>query len=151
MGFRQPREVRDFRPCLWPATTQTIKLSIRPVCREGCRRCDADITTLKYRGAAIGALAATGFAGLQWLGRTAGATRGEQAAHLPGDELIEHPMMVTTHAITINTPPERIWPWLVQMGWHRGQWYTARWVDRLSSLPTLPAPIALCPTCSSSR
>ena len=24
-----------------------------------------------------------------------------------------------------------VWPWLVQMGWGRGGWYTARWVDRL--------------------
>ena len=27
--------------------------------------------------------------------------------------------------------PERVWPWLTQMGWHRGGWYTPRWVDRL--------------------
>lgn len=85
----------------------------------------------KYRSMAGGAVAAAGFGGLQWLGRAAGATRGERESHLPGDELIEHPMMITTHAITIDSPPEGIWPWLVQMGWHRGQWYTARWVDRL--------------------
>jgi hypothetical protein len=24
-----------------------------------------------------------------------------------------------------------VWPWLVQMGWHRAGWYTARWVDKL--------------------
>ena len=24
-----------------------------------------------------------------------------------------------------------MWPWLVQMGWGRAGWYTARWVDRL--------------------
>ena len=36
-----------------------------------------------------------------------------------------------THAVTIAAGPERIWPWLMQMGWHRGGWYTARWVDRL--------------------
>jgi hypothetical protein len=87
--------------------------------------------TVRYRGVAIGALAATGYAGLHRLGRTYGATRAEQEASLPGDGLIQHPMMLTTHAITINAPAERIWPWLVQMGWHRGQWYTARWVDRL--------------------
>jgi len=40
-------------------------------------------------------------------------------------------MIVTDHAISIDAPPERVWPWLVQMGWHRGAWYTARWVDRL--------------------
>jgi hypothetical protein len=37
----------------------------------------------------------------------------------------------TDHAITISAPPSAIWPWLVQMGWGRGGWYTARWVDRL--------------------
>lgn len=34
-------------------------------------------------------------------------------------------------AITIDAPPEDVWPWVVQMGWGRGGWYTARWVDRL--------------------
>jgi hypothetical protein len=38
---------------------------------------------------------------------------------------------VTTHASTVQATPARIWPWLVQVGWGRGQWYTARWVDRL--------------------
>jgi hypothetical protein len=35
------------------------------------------------------------------------------------------------HAITIDASPEEVWPWLVQMGWHRGGWYTYRWVDAL--------------------
>jgi hypothetical protein len=33
--------------------------------------------------------------------------------------------------VTLDAPPERVWPWLTQMGWHRGGWYTPRWVDRL--------------------
>ncbi len=65
------------------------------------------------------------------LGRTSGATPEERAAELPGDDLVEDPFVVTDHAITIAAPPEHVWPWLVQMGWHRGGWYTARWVDRL--------------------
>ncbi|MGY1701874.1 hypothetical protein [Geodermatophilus sp. SYSU D00766] len=72
-----------------------------------------------------------GYAGLQWLGRAYGATRAERRRPLPGDGLCAHPQMVTTHAVTIDAPPEHVWPWLVQMGWGRGQWYTARWVDRL--------------------
>jgi len=24
-----------------------------------------------------------------------------------------------------------VWPWLLQIGWHRGGWYTARWIDLL--------------------
>jgi len=27
-------------------------------------------------------------------------------------------------AVTINTTPEQVWPWLVQMGWDRGGWYS---------------------------
>ena len=55
----------------------------------------------------------------------------EHAIALPGDDIVARPDLATTHAITIDAPPERVWPWLVQMGWHRGGWYTARWVDRL--------------------
>ncbi|MGY1669197.1 hypothetical protein [Geodermatophilus sp. SYSU D00710] len=80
--------------------------------------------------AALGA-AVTGYAGLQWLGRTWGATREERRRRLPGDDLCAAPQATTTHAISIDAPPEHVWPWLVQMGWGRGQWYTARWVDRL--------------------
>jgi hypothetical protein len=71
------------------------------------------------------------YAALQWLGRTYGSTRQERDRGLPGDELTVNPMAVTTHTITINAPAAQIWPWLVQMGWHRGGWYTAEWVDRL--------------------
>jgi hypothetical protein len=72
-----------------------------------------------------------GYAVLHRLGRTYGATHEEQGANLPGDDIVPEPQFVVTHAITINAPPEQVWPWLLQMGWHRGGWYTARWVDRL--------------------
>jgi hypothetical protein len=82
---------------------------------------------LLVAAAVVGALAAAG----QWLGRTSGSTRAERRRGLPGDELVDRPTVVTNHAVTIPAPPDRVWPWLVQMGWHRGGWYTARWVDRL--------------------
>jgi hypothetical protein len=78
---------------------------------------------------AVGALG--GYVALQWLGRTYGATAAERHEALPGDRLVATPRIATTHAITIDAPPASVWPWLVQMGWGRGQWYTARWVDRL--------------------
>ena len=65
------------------------------------------------------------------LGRTWGSTRAERAARLAGDDVVASPLVVTDHAATIDAPREQVWPWLVQMGWHRGGWYTARWVDRL--------------------
>jgi hypothetical protein len=79
----------------------------------------------------VAGVAAGVYAGLQWLGRTFGATRAECRRLLPGDELCTRPHVVTNHAITIHVPPAEVWPWLVQMGWGRGQWYTARWVDAM--------------------
>jgi len=70
-------------------------------------------------------------AGLIRLGRRYGSTDVERAAVLPGDDLIPEPEVQTDHAVTIDAPPSSVWPWLVQMGWGRGGWYTARWVDRL--------------------
>jgi len=85
----------------------------------------------RRRGAVVlGALVLTELA-LVRLGRSHGSTRDERRASLPGDGLVREPTAVTDHAITIDAPPERVWPWLVQMGWGRGGWYTARWVDRL--------------------
>jgi hypothetical protein len=81
------------------------------------------------RAAGIGALA--GYSALQWLGRTYGATKEERRRAMPGDARTPHPMAQTTHAITIDASPAQIWPWLVQMGWDRGGWYTSEWVDRL--------------------
>ena len=68
---------------------------------------------------------------LSYLGRTYGSTARERMTSLPGDHIVAKPKVVTNHAITIEAPPEAVWPWLAQMGWHRAGWYTARWVDRL--------------------
>jgi hypothetical protein len=78
----------------------------------------------------LGASALAGYATLQVLGRTAGSTRGERAAWRPGDDLVDRPQLVTNHAITVDAPAERVWPWLTQMGWHLGGYYTPEWVDR---------------------
>lgn len=77
----------------------------------------------------LGLLAiASGAYVLRRLGMRWGATDDEVHRSLSGDELIPHPMLETTHAITIKASPADIWPWLVQMGYDRGWWYTdARW------------------------
>ena len=82
-------------------------------------------------GVALMGAAAIAETALIRLGTTYGSTAQERAMRLPGDEIVPHPDVVTDHAITIDAAPEEVWPWLVQMGWHRGGWYTARWVDRL--------------------
>jgi hypothetical protein len=60
-----------------------------------------------------------------------GATTAEEIDPLPGDDLAPDARYVTTRAITIDAPPERIWPWLVQMGQDRAGFYTHNWVERL--------------------
>ena len=65
---------------------------------------------------------------LRRLGMRWGATDDEVHRPLPGDEIVPHPMLETTHAISISASRADIWPWLVQMGYDRGWWYTdARW------------------------
>ena len=62
---------------------------------------------------------------------TWGATPGEVARRLPGDELVPRPTLCATRAITIAAPPERIFPWLVQVGVKRAGWYSYDWLDNL--------------------
>lgn len=83
------------------------------------------------RAVATLGVAAAAEATLIQLGRTYGSTPEERRMRLPGDEIVLDPTVVTDHAVTIHAPPSEVWPWLVQMGWGRGGWYTARWVDRL--------------------
>ena len=58
-----------------------------------------------------------------------GVSDEEALGPLPGDEFIAHPMVEWTRGVTVHATPERVWPWLVQMGYGRGGWYTPQWVD----------------------
>ncbi|MFG2006819.1 hypothetical protein ACGFNU_47500 [Spirillospora sp. NPDC048911] len=60
-----------------------------------------------------------------------GATSEEANRAYPGDELIPEATGQSTMAVTLPAPPERVWPWLVQMGHGRAGWYS--W-DRLDNI-----------------
>jgi len=60
-----------------------------------------------------------------------GARDAEAFGSLPGDEVLPHPRVEWTRATSINAKADRIWPWLVQMGYGRGGWYTNERVDQL--------------------
>ena len=53
-----------------------------------------------------------------------GATEEEAARPLPGDEVVARADYVATRAITIDAPPQDVWPWLVQIDSGRAGWYT---------------------------
>ena len=71
-----------------------------------------------------------GFIALHELGRRWGATPEEVRRPMVGDDIVPRVKGQTTHAITIRATPRDVWPWLVQMGYHRAGWYTYPWVDR---------------------
>jgi hypothetical protein len=69
-------------------------------------------------------------------------TEGDEVGRpLPGDELVPEPMVQATRAVTIDAPPEEVWPWLVQMGLDRGGFYSYDRLDnegRLSATTIVP-------------
>jgi hypothetical protein len=60
-----------------------------------------------------------------------GATDDEVRAAMPGDDLIEDVAYLATRAITIDAPPEAVWPWLVQVGCLRAGFYANDLLDNL--------------------
>ena len=63
--------------------------------------------------------------------RTWGARDQELERLMAADAEVPDPNYRTTLAVTINAPPEAIWPWLVQSGYRRGGLYSYDWLDRL--------------------
>ncbi|MDR1442518.1 MAG: hypothetical protein LBJ02_09070 [Bifidobacteriaceae bacterium] len=96
------------------------------------------LRTVWWFGAALAAAGA--IATGSRLHRRWGATGEEQAAPLPGDELVQNPAFSSTRAITIQAPPSAVWPWLVQVGMGRAGWYSYdSWAAKVSSAPTSSA------------
>jgi hypothetical protein len=58
-----------------------------------------------------------------------GATDDEVARAMPGDGLLRPGAPSTTRAITIDASPEAVFPWLLQIGYGRGGWYSYDWID----------------------
>ncbi len=50
----------------------------------------------------------------------------------PQIDRISNPIVDLRYEINILASPEDIWPWLKQLGYHRGGWYIDTWWDRFS-------------------
>ncbi|MDG5777417.1 hypothetical protein VB773_21725 [Haloarculaceae archaeon H-GB2-1] len=68
-----------------------------------------------------------------------GATDSETTQPLPGDDLVPDPNYQATRAITIDAPPEEVWPWIVQLGAGRGGLYSYDWLDILFGILDRPS------------
>jgi hypothetical protein len=74
----------------------------------------------------------------RWFGRW-GTTPDDLARVMAGDAVIATPTHSATHAVTVEAPPDCIWPWLVQMGAGRGGLYSYDWLDRLFGILDRPS------------
>ena len=76
------------------------------------------------RAPALGVAAARVLALWRGLGRRhAGATDQEVDDTMPGDELVAHPDVRAARGITVDAPPDEVWPWIAQIGQGRGGLY----------------------------
>ena len=53
-----------------------------------------------------------------------GIVPADRSRDLAGDDLVADPGIIETRSLSVAAPPSRIWPWLVQMGYGRGGWYS---------------------------
>lgn len=60
-----------------------------------------------------------------------GATNEEVNSVLPGDEIPPPRPFRSTMATTVAATPEEIWPWLTQVGWGRGAFYSYNRIEAL--------------------
>jgi len=67
----------------------------------------------------------------------------EKRRPLPADALVPEPIFASTHAITIDAPPERVWPWIAQMGAGRAGWYSWDAIDNGGT----PSATSIMPPC----
>ena len=68
-----------------------------------------------------------------WLSQW-GSTGVERRTAVVGDELVAADV-TWTRSITIDAPPEAVWPWLEQMGVERGGFYNYDWGEQLFGDP----------------
>jgi hypothetical protein len=60
-----------------------------------------------------------------------GATGDEALRPFPGDTLVPRPLWQFLHAITVEAPPEAVWPWIAQVGQGRGGFYSFQILENL--------------------
>jgi hypothetical protein len=58
-----------------------------------------------------------------------GATTEEVKASMPGDKIVPRAGFTATRALTVAAPRQEVWPWIMQVGYGRGGFYSYDLVD----------------------
>jgi len=61
-----------------------------------------------------------------------GASERDRTRPLLGDDAWIGGAVTGTRAVTIEAPPEKVWPWLVQIGQERAGFYSYTWLENLA-------------------
>lgn len=84
-------------------------------------------------GSAIAAAGWAGYAAVRRWYESWGVDPIESGRTLPGDELVPGATHVDTRVLEIDAPVGAVWPWLAQMGYGRGGWYSWDAIDMKGS------------------
>lgn len=108
-----------------------LKDAPRPERRSAARR------AFGWIGSAV-AIALFGYFAVAAIGRPFmrdwGTTEAEKRLPLPGDWPNRDPLFEVSHAVTVNAPPEQVWPWLAQIGQDRGGLYSYAFLENAIGL-----------------
>ena len=59
-------------------------------------------------------------------------TNEERSTGFPGDDLVKAPKLIINRGVTIHTTPQKIYPWLLQIGADKAGMYSYTWLERLT-------------------
>ena len=76
-----------------------------------------------------------------WMNRWR-TTEMERDTAFPGDDLVSDPKLVINRGVTINTVPEKIYPWLLQIGADKAGMYSYTWLERMTGCKMAKPPCA---------
>ena len=85
---------------------------------------DARLLWDAVRGAAAIAYTLVGSRWLREQYNRWGVSQQEFLDAMPGDDLVPTPVLGSTRGVTIDAPPDAVWPWLAQIGQGRGGLYS---------------------------
>jgi hypothetical protein len=97
-------------------------------------------TFIRYNLLFYGLLAAVYWLIARPIHQNWGASPSEISMKLPADSLISPQQIVSTRAITIDAPVNRVWPWIVQTGQNRGGFHSYHWLENLFGAKMVNAP-----------